>query len=191
MAEKTKKSAAEAFSEFSKIFRRSPQSRDNSKQNLFYPNELLQKKINAREEDYKVTVISAYKKYLNPYKTLGKTQAAQSIENDEKNLLKAYALFKAVHDANAEIGDLNTFADLKYIHSPLTQRDCYTIGGEFIYLQCWLIYSQNIRDFVPNLVEIQEKLGTFYALEFVPAKNYSFNFQDKEVLGIIQGAYHS
>ncbi|MBQ2547815.1 MAG: hypothetical protein II558_02810, partial [Treponema sp.] len=62
---------------------------------------------------------------------------------------------------------------------------------EFIYLQCWLIYSQNIRDFVPNLVEIQEKLGTFYALEFVPAKNYSFNFQDKEVLGIIQAAYHS
>ena len=44
---------------------------------------------------------------------------------------------------------------------------------------------------ISSLVEIQEKLGTFYALEFVPAKNYSFNFQDKEVLGIIQAAYHS
>ena len=191
MAEKKGKSAADAFSEFTKIFKRSPQSKDNSKQNIFYPDELLQKKINAREEDYKVTVISAYKKYLNPYHELGKTQAAQSIENDEKNLLKAYKLFKAVREANEGIGDLNTFADVKYIHSPLTQRDCYTVGGEFIYLQCWLIYAQNVKDFVPNLVEVQEKLGTFYALEFVPAKNFSFSFQDKEVLGILQRAYNS
>lgn len=192
MAEKDgRKSAAQAFSDFTKVFKRSVQSKDNSKPNIVYEDEILQKKINAREQDFNLAVLASYKKYLNPFRTFGKTQQAETIDNDEKNLLKAYNLFKAVRDANASIGDMNTFADIKYIHSPLTQRDCYTSGGEFIYLQCWLMFAQNITDYVPNFVEFEENYSTVYKLEFVPQKNYTFAFDDKEVMAAIKSAYHS
>ncbi|MBR7080224.1 MAG: hypothetical protein IKI40_06855, partial [Treponema sp.] len=66
----------------------------------------------------------------------------------------------------------------------------YTIGKNFIYLQCWLIYEQGARDFIPELEEIEVDMQTTYHLHFVPLKNYEFNYKDKEVIAIIESVYH-
>ncbi len=182
--------AAEAFGAFAKKFLKSSQYNDNSKPNIVYEDDIIQRKINAKEDDYKALIISSYSKYLNPFRVLGKNSPlAQAIDTDEKNLLKAYNLFKAVHDANLSIGDTNTFVKIPDIHSPLTNRDCYTSGGEFIYLQCWLMFAQNIKDFIPELVAVEENFQTHYVLQFSQTKNYGWSFQDKEVLAAIQSAY--
>lgn len=182
--------AAEAFGAFAKKFLKSSQYNDQSKVNIVYEDDIIQNKINAKEEDYRTLIISSYSKYLNPYRVLGKNSSmAQAIDNDEKNLLKAYKLFKAVQEANTSIGDINTFVNIPNIHSPLTERQCYTEGGEFIYLQCWLMFSQNIKDFIPELVAVQENFQTRYVLQFSLTKNYGWSFQDKEVLATIQSAY--
>ena len=191
MAKKNQLPVARAFAAFSSKFSRSFQSRDNSKPNIVHEDEILQKKIDAKEEEYRAQVIAKYQAYSDPYHTYGKkSPEAQALAEDEENLVKAYSLFKAVREANLGIGDLATFVDVKEIQSPLTSRECYTIGKNFIYLQCWLIYEQGSRDFIPEFFEVEEDLQTTYHLHFVPLKTYAFDYKDKEIIGIIESVYH-
>ena len=186
-----KRTAHAAFAAFARTFARSPQSRDGSKPRIVHEDELLQQKINLREADFTAEVIASYNKYVNPYRTFGKnSRQAEAIDADEKDLVKAYTLFKAVTEANASIGDARTFVTLETVHSPLTGRDIYTSGGEFIYLQCWLLYSQNVRDYVPELFSTEENRQTVWHLRFVPFKAMQFSFQDREVLAAIEAACH-
>ena len=191
MAKKNQLPVARAFTAFSEKFSRSFQSRDNSRPNIVHEDEIIQKKFDAKEAEYRASIIAKYQGYSDPYHTYGKKSAeAQAIAEDEANLVKAYSLFKAVREANLSIGDLSTFINVKEIQSPLTERECYTIGKNFIYLQCWLIYEQGARDFIPELEEIEEDMQTTYHLHFVPLKNYEFNYKDNEVIAIIESVYH-
>ena len=174
-----------------KKFERSTQMFDKSKPNIVHQDDIIQKKMQIRENEFISSVNTSYSKYLNPYRVLGKNAPlAIAIDTDKKNLLKAYNLFKAIKEANISIGDTNTFVKLQDIHSPLTDRDCYTVGGEFIYLQCWLIFDQNIKDFVPELVKKESDMQTVYSLEFSPLKTFAFSYQDKEVMGAIQASFY-
>ncbi len=185
-------SAAEAFSAFARKFAKSTQASGNKKPAIFHEDQLLQKKVNSADETFRLTVISSYKKYLNPFKTLGKNSAqAKSIAKDQEDLLKAYALFKTVAEANRTTGDAETYIKIDGIQSPLCQKDCYTAGGEFLYMQCWLIFEQGIKDYIPELVEQTVNMQSSYRLTFSPLKTYRFDYQDKEVMAIIEQCYHS
>ncbi len=191
MARKSKLPVARAFTAFSEKFSRSFQSEDKSKPNIVHEDEILQKKIDAKEAEYRASVIAKYQAYSDPYHTFGKKSSeAQAIAEDEANLLKAYSLFKAVREANMTIGDLSTSINVKEVQSPLTSRECYTIGKNLIYLQCWLIYEQGARDFIPVIEEKEEDMQTTYHLQFLPLKTYAFDYKDKEVIAIIESVYH-
>ena len=190
MAEKM--TAGQAFSAFAKKFARSTQAQDNSALEVFHEDSFLQQKINAKEQDYNAAILSSYAKYLNPFRILGKnSRQAELISLDEKNLLKAYNVFKAVREINATVGDTSTFIKTDKVESPLVLQEAYTTGGEFIYLQCWLRFSQKATDFVPELVAVQENLQTHYILQFSPLKSFGWSFQDKEVIAAIESAYHN
>ena len=191
MAKRDKRQVAQAFRNFSSIFTRSTQAQDDSALNIDRDDELLQKKINSREQEYMRAILSSYAKYMNPYRTLGKnSREAAVISGDEDNLLRAYNLFKAVNEANRKIGDSETFINIGFVESPLTSKQAYTSGGEFIYLQCWLIYEQGTRDFIPVIEEVEERMVITNRLRFVPLRTFSFSFQDREVIRAVEEAYH-
>ncbi|MBQ2601631.1 MAG: hypothetical protein II584_04520 [Treponema sp.] len=190
MANKIRPKVASAFNIFSKKLSRSTQMLDGAEIDLQREDDLIQKKVYARDEDYRRSIVSSYSRFMNPFRVLGKSsREAMEINEDEQNLLKAYRLFKAVKEANSEIGDGSTFIQFSGIKSPLTEKLRYTSGGDFIYLQCWLIYEQGIRDFVPVLEEEEERLETFYRLDFVPARNFEFTWQEREVIAAIEETY--
>ena len=191
MTNKIRPKVAGAFNSFSEKFFRSAQYLDGSVLDLQREDDLLQKKVYEKEKDYKKSIITAYSRFMNPFRALGKkSREAQEISEDEENLLKAYNLFKTVKNANAEIGDGSTFISVSEIKSPLTEKLRYTSGGDFIYLQCWLIYEQGIRDYVPCIEEKEEHLGTFYTLDFVPFRSFNFSWQEREVIAAIEEAFH-
>ncbi len=191
MANGEKMTAQKAFSEFAKRFARSSQSTDDSKVRIVHENTLIQQKINALEEDFVAEAISSYNKYVNPFRTFGKTsRTAEAIDNDEKDLLCAYNLFKAVNDANNSIGNNQTFIKIDSVHSPLVNREIYTLGGEFIYLQCWLRYCKQITDFVPILKSTEKNLETIWTLHFVSPKKVSWSFQEQEIIAVLESNFH-
>ncbi len=191
MAKENKRQVAQAFRNFTQVFSRSTQAKDNSAPNIDYEDDLLQKKINSREQEYRKAILTSYMRYMNPFRTLGKTsREAAVINEDETNLLKAYNLFKAINEANRKIGDAETFVNIGFVESPLTKKDAYTSGGDLIYLQCWLIFEQGVRDYIPVIEEVEEKMVITNRLRFVPLRTFSFSFQDREVIAAIEEAYH-
>lgn len=191
MANKIRPKVAMAFNTFSRKLSRSTQLLDNADIDLCREDDLLQKKIDERDKDYRKAIVTAYSRFMNPFRVLGKTsREALEINEDEQNLLRAYNLFRAVKKADKEIGNASTFIQLEGIKSPLTEKMRYTTGGDLIYLQCWLIYEQGVRDYVPCLVEVEERLETYYRLEFVPTKSYDFNWQDREVIAEIEETFY-
>lgn len=189
MTEK-RQTVGQAFDDFAKKFRRSSQFSDGSKPNIIYEDDLVQKKINATEDAFRKTVVSSYAKYLNPFKVYGRNSAqAKEISEDEENLVRAYNLFKAVKEANLSYGTDDTFIKTSKISSPLTSKNIYTAGGEFLYLQCWLIQARNVRDYIPELVEHEENFQTVYSLEFYPLRSYKFDRRDKEIIAVLQETY--
>lgn len=191
MAEKIRPQVARAFNLFSKKFSRSTQYLDSADIDLQRDDELLQRKVYEREKDYKKSIVTAYSKFMNPFRVLGKnSREALEINEDEQNLLKAYNLFKTIKEANEKVGDGSTFIKVSEIKSPLTEKLRYTSGGDFIYLQCWLRYEQGIRDFVPCIEEVENRLETSHRLDFFPARCYQFSWQEKEVVAAIEETFH-
>ncbi len=188
--DKVRPKVAKAFNVFDKILARSTQKLDGADIDLQRSDSLLQKKIDEREKDCQRSIVASYSRFQNPFRVLGKnSREAQSIEEDKQNLLKAYKLFKVIKEANQKIGDGETFLNVVDLKSPLTQKLRYTSGDDFIYLQCWLIYENGIRDYVPSLVEVEDRLETGYKLEFVPFRRYEFSWNEKEVIAAIEDAF--
>lgn len=176
---------------FSKKLSRSTQLLDSADIDLQREDELLQKKVYEKEKDYQKSIIAAYSRFMNPLRVLGKnSREAQEIVEDEQSLLRAYNLFKAVKESNETLGDGSTFIKVSEIKCPLTEKLRYTEGGDFIYLQCWLIYEQGIKDYVPYFEEVEDRLETSYRLEFSPRRSYSFGWQEREVVAAIESAFH-
>ena len=191
MANKIRPKVAGAFNAFSRKLSRSTQLLDNADIDLRRDDDMLQRKVDEKDKDYRKAIVTAYSRFMNPFGTLGKmSREASEINEDEQNLLKAYNLFKTVKKANEEIGDGSTFIKFGGIKTPLTDKLRYTTGGDFIYLQCWLIYEQGVHDYVPCISEREERLETFYTLDFVPTRSYDFGWQDREVLVEVEEAFY-
>lgn len=187
MADKTVNSAS-AFDAFAQKLKRFDSSSPAMPAPTFKnKSAIYQKKIHENEDTYKKEVIGAYKKFLSPYETFGKNSGeAAEIEKDRDSLLAAYNLYKSVQETNAKCGNDFTFIKSVVIETPLTRKDRYTIGGEFIYLQCWLKFENNISDFVPELVAVN---GT-WILRFVPESRFRFSFKENETAETILECFY-
>ncbi|MBO5137157.1 MAG: hypothetical protein J6B81_01475 [Spirochaetaceae bacterium] len=141
------------------------------------------------KERYKKSVIENYKKFIAPFQVFGKSSAiADQLERDKTNLMAAFNLYKSVHELNQQFGSTETYIKSIDLETPLTHRDRYTKGGEFIYLQCWFIYECKQKELVPQLT--QNEQNGIWRLSFVPEERKHVTAQDLEVEAIIQECFY-
>jgi len=146
------------------------------------PEILSQERINQMEEQFRLEIIEHYRRFMNPFGTLGaKSNQAAEIASDEENLFAAYNLFKGIQDLNENSGTEKTRITKFEISSNIASKERYLSGGEFIYLQCWLFYEKNVTDFIAQLE------GN---LHFVPARFFKLNYQQKEICSIIRECFY-
>lgn len=180
---------ANAFSAFSKKFARFNKAKDSERVEEVRKDSILQDKINSREERFEFAIISTYRIYKSPYEALGtKSARAKSIDDDQQSLLKAYNLFKSITEINEKLGDEQTFIARADIESTVCKKDSYTRGGQFIYLQCWLMFAQHAADYIPVLEERKE--GVFQ-LKFYKAETVHFLPKDTELIEIVKKTFYS
>ena len=114
----------------------------------------------------------AYRQLLHPAESFGDFSAiAQQLEDDKKLLVQAYDLFVALVDVNRQLGDKDTFIADFTIASPLTQRERYTTGSDFVFLQFWLQWEAKRTDYVPVLRLARGQPG--WQLVFIPSGSFS------------------
>ena len=120
------------------------------------------------KEQLEKTVTETFKKFLSPYEVFGKGSAiANQLEKDKANIIPAYNLHKSITELNQQTENQDTFIRNFTIESPLTKRDRYTLGEDFIYLQSWFIFvhCKNAPDFIP-IIEKEENINNnFLSLE--------------------------
>lgn len=186
MADKPVNSAS-AFNAFAQKLKRFDASTTATPPTFKSPSKVYQAKIRENEDAYKKSIIGAYKKFLSPYETFGKNSGqAAEIDSDRESLLAAYNLYKSVQELNAKSGNNSTFIKSVVIETPLTGKDRYTIGGEFIYLQCWLKFENRINDFVPEIVPVNDT----WILRFVPEERFRFSGKEKETAETILQCFY-
>ncbi len=143
--------------------------------------------ILPKDERYKKSVIDTYKKYISPFQVFGKSSAiADQLERDKENLITAYNLYNAVLELNQKMGNAETYIKTQ-IESPLTKRERYTLGQEFIYLQCWFMFEHK-SEVVPQL-EFSEKTNK-WKLSFTQKKSLHTNASNLEIIAIIQECFY-
>ena len=178
----------EAINNFSKKFAKFKAQAEPERIKTTSRDEILQEQINRQEERYEFAVIGSYNVYKSPLVALGKNSArGKSIDEDEQSLLKAYKLFKAVNDANTSTGDKTTFISKVEIESPIAKKDSYVRGGQFIFLQCWLLFEQRVEDFVPVL---EEDRNGYFHLRFHPQNEVKLSAKDKELIEKVREAFY-
>lgn len=139
-------------------------------------------------ERHKKSVIETYKKFISPFQVFGRNSAiADQLERDKESLVAAYNLHKGLQELNGQYGSEDSYIKSAVIETPLTRRERYTEGGEFIYLQCWFMYEHR-PEFVPQL-ERPEK-GRGWVLSFVPPSRRRATGSDLEVEAVIQECFY-
>lgn len=182
--------SAQAFDAFAKKLQRFS-SEPTSKMPSFRSNanKIYKHNIEENEQHHKKDIIGMYKKFLSPFEIFGdNSHIAVDINHDKENLLAAYKLHSALQEINAQFATEETFFISPLIETPLAKRERYTIGGEFIYLQCWLIFENNVTDFMPQLVS--EDRDT-WSLQFVPKSRFHFPPREHETAKIISECFYS
>ncbi|MCR5725638.1 MAG: hypothetical protein K6G80_11190 [Treponema sp.] len=169
-----KQTAAEAFGAFADKLQRFISAGGESPKAPARPR-TAQESLNAALSDQKKAVITRYKAFLTPDAAVAK---------DEAELVAAYELYKSVQEANAEHATSETSLDGIPLKSPLSHADRYTLGGDFIYLQCWLQHEKGCTDYVPELQPQNEGTDS-WRLTFVPARHHRITSSDKEKLDTI------
>ncbi len=179
--------AVSAFSEkLSRFSNASPNGRPNTP---IRDDEMRQKKVDYHEEEYKLAVVGKYKNYNFPYKSLGSnSNAADELVKDEERMYSAYNLFKAVYEANKEFGKYETRIMDNVIKTPLTEKEQYTTGDEFPYLQCWLYFEKKARDFIPYMSVGLD--GSTYTLKFMNARDYRWDYKTKELFAVVHRNFY-
>lgn len=127
-----------------------------------------------------------YKKFISPYEVFGKGSAiANQLEKDKANLISAYNLHKAVVSLNQQSENQETFIRNFVLETPLTKRDRYTLGDDFIYLQSWFVFvfRKKNPDFIP-IMEKEESVNS-WKLYFVQKEFYHPTTKDIEIQEII------
>ena len=158
------------------------------------------------------TVISTYRKYRFPLKALGeKSTEAAEIAADQKSLEACYKLYKALQEANAKDG-LSGGSAAGIVHStsagssgrtatstagtylkaelvtPLTSKDKYTLGDDFIYLICYLHFELKCADLVPYF---ERKADGTFSLKFTNAENAKFSALQKDVMTVVKTTFYT
>ncbi|MBR0032601.1 MAG: hypothetical protein IJP61_09980 [Treponema sp.] len=178
----------EAINNFSKKFAKFKAQAEPERIKTTSRDEILQEQINRQEERYEFAVIGSYNVYKSPLVALGKnSNRGKSIDEDEQSLLKAYKLFKAVNDANNTAGDKTTFINKVDIESPITKKDSYIRGGQFIFLQCWLRFEQGVENFIPVL---EEDRNGYFHLRFYPEAQVKMSAKDKELIEKVRESFY-
>lgn len=181
---------SEAFSSFSKKLKRFEQSSSQERTVTPARDALLQTQIRESGERFKIGVVSTYRIFRAPFEALGQnSDRAASIDRDQQALLKAYNLYKSVIDIDRENQDEenSTHIGSVQIVSPLAQKASYTDGGQFIYLEAWLYFEQNCREYIPVFMEVEGK----NQLVFKAAGSFDFNPHDKEIFRLIEAEFYS
>lgn len=134
-------------------------------------------------------VVAAYRQLLSPESFFGDFSAiAQQLEDDKKLLVRAYDLFVALVDLNRQLGDKDTFIADFTIASPLTQRERYTTGSDFVYLQFWLQWEAKRTDYVPVLRLARGQPG--WQLVFVPSGSFSWTDWELNVVQLLEEEFY-
>ena len=116
---------------------------------------------------------------------------ANQLEKDKANIISAYNLHKAITQLNQQSENQDTFIRHFTIETPLTKRDRYTIGEDFVYLQNWftIIYCKNNPDFIP-ILEKEEKINS-WKLYFLPKEQFNPSEKDSLIQEIITNSLNS
>ena len=144
------------------------------------------------KEQLEKTATETFKKFLSPYEVFGKGSAiANQLEKDKANIISAYNLHKAITQLNQQSENQDTFIRHFTIETPLTKRDRYTIGEDFVYLQNWftIIYCKNNPDFIP-ILEKEEKINS-WKLYFLPKEQFNLSEKDSLIQEIITNSLNS
>lgn len=137
----------------------------------------------------KKDVVAAYRQLLSPESFFGDFSAiAQQLEDDKNLLVRAYDLFVALVDLNRQLGDKDTFIADFTIASPLTQRERYTTGSDFVYLQFWLQWEAKRTDYVPVLRLARGQPG--WQLVFVPSGSFSWTDWELNVVQLLEEEFY-
>ena len=170
-------SAAEAFGAFAQKLQRFISAGGERPATASHPR-TAQEALNQALSEQKKAVITRYKSFLSP---------DQAIAKDQTELVAAYELFKAVQEANATHGTEATHLDGVPLVSPLSKADRYTIGGDFVYLQCWLCYERGITDYTPELCAHTDEV---WRLQFVPARHHHPTREDNDKAAVIRSCFY-
>ena len=137
----------------------------------------------------KKIVLKTYRQLLTPEQCFGEFSAiAQQLEDDKKLLVQAYDLFVAMVDINSQLGDDATFISDFTIASPLTQRERYTVGKDFVFLQFWLQWEAKRKDYVPVLRLARGLPG--WQLIFIPRGNFSWTDGELAVVQLLEEEFY-
>ncbi|MBQ9237878.1 MAG: hypothetical protein IJ191_00960 [Treponema sp.] len=192
MADKKQpETSAHAFDVFAQKLTRFIAATDEGDISLQRSDERYRQLLQEREQQLKKTVITTYKKFLSPYEVFGKeSRQAAEIVKDETELLTAYHLFSEIQEVNERRATKDTFLVTPVIETPLAERDRYTVGGEFLYLQCWLFYQNGCTAYIPTLKTEVAAADKRRAMHFVPAARYRQSHQEKEIISIIKNCFY-
>lgn len=143
----------------------------------------------GKEAKGKKIVLQTYRQFLAPEQNFGDYSAiTQQIEDDKKLLVQAYDLFVAMVDLNRQLGDDATFISDFTIASPLTQRERYTVGKDFVFLQFWLQWEAKRTDYVPVLRLARGLPG--WQLIFIPSGNFSWTDGELAVVQLLEEEFY-
>jgi len=156
--------------------------------------------LSERNEKLKKAVVATYKIYKSPFEALGaKSSRADAIVKDEESLYDASKIYKACMDIQNEInGDekkqiAQTYIKTLEIHSPLSEKSCYTSGGQMVYLTAWLFFEKNASEFYPFFTQIggtPESPAIHYILDFVKLDEATIDEHDLEILNCIKNEFY-
>ncbi|MCR5218386.1 hypothetical protein [Treponema sp.] len=140
----------------------------------------LQKRINLTEEERLAAIKNEYENFKNPL--------SREIESDEEALLKAYELFTALNELKKSFEGQGASLKSCQIDCSLCHKSEYTkpACSKFIFLQCWLYFEKNIRDYIPV---IEENKNGSHDIAFADAEDFHFYSREKEIWESIAALY--
>lgn len=184
---------AEVLSRFSQKLARFSKSPDAERVVPLSKDSYYAERLRERGERLREAVVATYKIYRAPIEALGeRSDRAASLDKDERNLLKAYNLYKSCMEIDKENQDEigATYIRSVEIASPLADKAAYTSGGQLVYLIAWLFFEQRSEEYVPYFEESGSH-GAHFSLAFARADSFSFDARDKEILDIIRAEFYS
>ena len=188
-----KQTLGSAISNFEQQFKRFQDSGNNPPEFLLPKKRaaaaIAQRAPSGKGTSGKKIVLETYRQLLAPEQSFGEFSAiAQQLEDDKKLLVQAYDLFVAMVDVNRQLGDEATYISDFIITSPLTQRERYTVGKDFVFLQFWLQWEAKRADYVPVLRLARDLPG--WQLIFIPSGSFSWTDGEQAVVQLLEEEFY-